>query len=1472
MRQRRRLMSAVTVAWVSWLCAVANSPAAGVDASAPLKRTLYLSFDNGLDAAESVGPGKAEVIGEVPLADGKQGKGAVFEGGAYLTFDAAGNFDQNEGTLAMWVKPFWDSANQAYSITGGYEPDEWVQGLFEVPLSTEKGFGEAFVITKGWTTTVNPDGFYVTNSPPWRHINPQVVFGAHGWIHLIFTWSQRSGVLRTFANGRLAGAGRWDTPKYPSSEGRKIVVGARVTAQDPAVASADAVFDELQIFDRLVTREEAWRLAGGAEPVPTDSFLLSPDPLITLPHKLVTPHVPFARPLVGGPLQSFFIVPTELARDVVELWQRLELDYTAFTLGGSFPYGAKAKRFDGLKAWPSYENGLSWPEREHDLMRKLAAGPEVIVLVDAELDRAPAAARQKVLDLVRRGTGLVVTSRAAKPGPFFEQADPTGRGRITNGVPWSGLPELFAGEGLSSSELPERAVETYRCGKGRVAAIRFRSKPVPLQNIMTEDGLAPSGFGIPYTREWDGRYGRYLSLVGKAVLWASGREQSWRLLMPADGFRTDRSALPRTVEIKVTAAAAGGADLAIEIRDRLGQVAVSEEIPVQVNAAGAADVSVTIPTLSTGLHYLDARLSVAGKTADWGSVAFHVTGPEEIRAVELEKESVERGEEVRGKVALVGALTHPAELTVRAIDTAGRVYAEVRQAIPAGGDEAQFAVRLDDPATIASYIEAEIVRDGKTLARGSIVAFVPKRNLDSLEADEFVNILWWSRTAVSASGMIEARQLRSAGFNAALFHSHDVNARNFAMWDLSPVPYTIRLCVAADERGWGQETAAANPGEWPEDGSYGNPEARQAAWKLLSARLREIKNYGPFLYSLGDEDVYIGEFGFSPWGLKAYRQYLVSQYEQIGRLNREWGADYKSFEAVPRLRPDEAKANRKMPAMIAHRAAQEAVWQGMFAYLSEKMREYDPHAKSGTEGSLCRDLEGMLSAADLWAGYGDRRTDVLSRCVAGEQQILGHWWGSYQQDRIRRAGATHLWTQLFRGFVRQSFYFSGGAAINSAGSNLMPDLSPQSTLVSQIPDLRLIHAGIGQLLRTCKVKPYGLAIHWSQATRYGLEIADEFGTPETIGGSVIKILERERGIVNWNYITTRQLEERPALAMAERVVFLPASQCLSAGEAATLREFVEKGGVLVAAGIAGNRTVFGRELDGGQLDEVFGVRMDAPATVQELKDINTTFVWRGRELPLVVTSNTADKAVVATTGTVLIDAGGVPIVVHKRFGKGDALLLNLDLARCRKTPSERRAKSEMFMGLLAGAGLTVPVRFLPEPGPLDRHGVLQKGDLTLLGVIMDHRPGRWNGGTVILPQPAHVYDVKAGRYLGRLREIEISGRPDVQSAALFALQAERITEVTLSVPREIERDRPVDLECVVRAGSRFSCQGRVVRIELFGPDGQPRPYYRRMAYLDKDGRGKVTIEAALNDLTGDWKVVATDIASGLTTADEFALK
>ena len=724
-----------------WSAPTPVNPAA--PASEPLKRVFYLPLDGEVDAAEAGGRATATVVGQLTFAKGKVGQAGVFAGGAHLGFDAAKNFDQNEGTLAMWVKPFWDN------------DDGKAHCFVEAPVPPHAFIDSGFVLTKGFTNRIAPNLTYFLNGPPWHAVSPHVKsWQVQRWLHVTLAWSQRAGILRLYVNGERVGEAVKPFAQRPGGRGRRLVVGARLGGRPPAAPTdwpvtmgnlkrdyppegacpADALIDELAIYGRLVTHQEAWRLAGRAGPVPEPkSKPLTPEAIVTLPHDLQTPHVPFAKPLAGGPVKALFLVPLLLARDVVELWQRLDLDYDAFILSSRYSGGPLKYSKHGQR----YFRDLSDKARVAALMKKLDRRPPVIVLVAMVLKRTPRSVVARIMTLVRAGTGLVIVSRAGRPDLFLEKADPTGRPTITAGVPWSGLTELFAGEQIPVAEWPSRAVSTYRCGKGRVVRVRYRTTPAkPPGWMYVEDGLTPGLYERTYTRDWDSRYGRYLSIVAKAVRWAAGREKPWRVTLPADGARFARKDLPGAdaLRIEVAPASPGKAVLSVAIRDRLGDAKLQREFPAP------GKLAVTVPKLAAGVYYLDVQVRVDGKVADWGSVAFRVDSPDVIKAVRLHQASVERGQELAGSVAFANPLAEPASLVVRAIDTNGRVYAERRQTVEVDTQTTPFRIQLDDPTTIASYVEARLVRGAEVVTTGETVVFVPKRNLGSAQANQFPSI------------------------------------------------------------------------------------------------------------------------------------------------------------------------------------------------------------------------------------------------------------------------------------------------------------------------------------------------------------------------------------------------------------------------------------------------------------------------------------------------------------------------------------------------------------------------------------------------------------------------------------------------------------------------------------------------------------------------------------------------------------
>jgi hypothetical protein len=149
--------------------------------------------------------------------------------------------------------------------------------------------------------------------------------------------------------------------------------------------------------------------------------------------------------------------------------------------------------------------------------------------------------------------------------------------------------------------------------------------------------------------------------------------------------------------------------------------------------------------------------------------------------------------------------------------------------------------------------------------------------------------------------------------------------------------------------------------------------------------------------------------------------------------------------------------------------------------------------------------------------------------------------------------------------------------------------------------------------------------------------------------------------------------------------------------------------------------------------------------------------------------------------------------------------------------------------------------------------------LTLLGVILP--AGSKESARLSWADPTCVYDVRAGRPLGRIREIALPPPADGRRVHLFALQAETVAGVTVTGPEQVARGETLPLEVQVEAG-QVDPAGRLVRIDVLDPAGQPVLHYRDFVTL-AGPTGQSAVPFAFNDVPGRWTIRATDVASGV---------
>ncbi|HSD29469.1 MAG TPA: hypothetical protein VLL75_19355, partial [Vicinamibacteria bacterium] len=289
--------------------------------------------------------------------------------------------------------------------------------------------------------------------------------------------------------------------------------------------------------------------------------------------EVVTPHVPWARTLRGGPIRGFFIPPVAEGRDMVELMQRLALAPTTVTIdrnwdvncwgiGDFYGHEFRGDRDDFATVYGYVEAELTSDTRFEVMLVPGLNG----------WSRLTRASRDAISRRVQEGAGLVLLHPFlgdVKGHPFKgDEAEPdrrlwelsplvgvpddfvSERGYpepntaaikearwergtphvITEGVPLELLPSGRAGGRfyeyeargdvlVRGGEHPILAVKSY--GKGRVAAFAY-----------VEDGFLPETVdpaeSKTYWRYWEYQY----ALLVRTLLWASGRPQPVSLEAP----------------------------------------------------------------------------------------------------------------------------------------------------------------------------------------------------------------------------------------------------------------------------------------------------------------------------------------------------------------------------------------------------------------------------------------------------------------------------------------------------------------------------------------------------------------------------------------------------------------------------------------------------------------------------------------------------------------------------------------------------------------------------------------------------------------------------------------------------------------------------------------------------------------------------------------------------------------------------
>ena len=1225
---------------------------------------------------------------------------------------------------------------------------------------------------------------------------------------------------------------------------------------------------------------------------PLFAYRMEPD-FFQITEEYVSPHIAWAKPYAGGKVRALFIVPRYSVREVIELAERMDLDYQVVECLSQDDLGWTS---DSGPYAPA--DGASYEETAADLGRKLQGDYDVIVAGMITWDKLPREHLYTLMEKVRNGTGLVVgyhkfgrnklvdrlfakplVGTTPTPGPGA--TTPPAAGATTSpaagvspaqavlgGVPLAALPVL-------DQMKPEEILELRQFREGRLALLNYPGRPI-------YEFITPVLPDSDQTSWRELHYDYYQSLAIRAIQWAARKEPKVTLTAFGPGAASvEREALPKTPLKLSLQGAPGDLQATFTVRNLDNHVFLSATQPVKGGAAQAA-----LPLLPAGKYFADVIVRLGSATANWASTAFEVTSALNIASLTLDKPAAKDGEVVTAEVKLSAPAPANTKLVLSAVDTFGREILRQVAAVAVGRDALQLPFSLVAPiseyARVTTYLAPAAT--GKqpiveaAIARADADLYVPLQR----SRGNYAHAVW--SAASNYNSFMRALQMRQLDACGVDMHTNGPTKTPGQTWlqrhNVDNIPYATRYSYDGKE-------LVRKP-------CLTDPKFLTGHLESLTKTGAELAPYGPRAYTLGDECFLARDavdVCFSPSCTADLREWLKTQYPNVAALNASWGTSYQSMDEAEPITLADARKLSQPARWVDHRRHMEFVYARMMERARQAIRQGDPQAEVGFDGPFSTD---SCSGNDWWQlmraftmcnVYFHQPTQwEFLRSFAKPNMLLGLWYGGYFEHRTEDEERMWPWKGILNGFNSMWWY-----AVQHGSRSVCPmdAITPSGTVYPSFrwasEEMKELRAGEGQALMAAKREDSGIGVHYSQASVHASTWDPSWGRLDGIWLQTFGALE-DMGL-QYTCYAYEQIEQRGIDPKRFPVFILPYSQALSSREAAALRTYVTEGGLLIADVRPGVCDQHGKPQSPGMLDDLFGVKRLAGKGV--LKNQTGSVESNGKRLEL--TRLDVDEAVQVADGKAFGQAGETPLVIAKTTGKGRAVLLNYGFAApySLRTVPEALPHWQVLSDLLATQGVKPPASVVANGDPL-RHveTVLFRGLATEYVAFLKYRNSAAEQpvtATVTMDRKLHTYDMRTGQYLGYVSEWQTEFTP--ARAKLFARLPYEVKGLTASARVTAGGPGPAaprgqvgpTVDCAMQLLQTGSAGAQVIQVQVFGPDGRERCEYGRNVWTKgssqpkEDGTATCRIQLALNDPSGQWKIVARDTISHKMATATFRL-
>ena len=1198
-----------------------------------------------------------------------------------------------------------------------------------------------------------------------------------------------------------------------------------------------------------------------------------------------TPHIKWASPLEGGKIKVLAITNGYNGREIVELAQRLDMDFDVVLFGGGFTTAKYYLNFsdDDSNRWLSellkreYDailiGGIGWSSfskvNQESIYKKVSEGIGLVYISPSGLDKEI----QPLIPL--EGSSGVKTSKWIKNKSHY----------ITDGIPLDVLPSAFlygytaTGEVLIGSE--NSPLLTIKENKGRVVAFSYvtgyglQTPPSPWSGITPtplNGGPLEENLTYPY---WE----YYHMLLARSIIWVAKR----------DGISISISREKSVVILSVESKKEEKVKLVWERRDNFYRIIGNGDIAIDIKEGKN---NINIPLLETtscsNLEFLHIWvISQEGLIKGFAGISLNNELPVEIKKIEGKFTSNQCPIILEGSVTFKKSTPAECMLNIELKDTYNRIVASNQESVPEGTQTFSFNLTFEDPLTKSYTLSVRPVYNGIEMQEEVLKdIFLQTGKRDSF--DDYRMTLW----ILEAQFFHTPEYIRQYQFER--LRPFDIMQVFNSGWETIVKSYTSEelykfitrqgfelalndLCpshLGADvfdklRKGY-SETKDKKYLERPQ--CLHDPEYRKSAQERVNKLVTSILYFEPAYYCFGDEASLTQwgqpfDFCFSAYTLKEFRKWLEEKYIDINTLNKIYGSNYKSFDEVVPFTTEEAMVTKNYSSWLDHRRFMDLSNAEFYVWLKNDVKNIDPNGKISTSGTPTvhnpysgYDWEMLMKKVyngEILFPYGGLQREFQRSFATKETRILPHH------------GYSTTGKPVYYRVWNDAFYYRG-AGFNYFCQSVV--LNEDFTLSRQFSDLldasKELREGIAKILMDSDNIYDGVAILYSQDS---MRMASILGKNDMFVSNLTgwTLLLHEVGL---KYKFVGENDIKGLLKSGFNTLILPYNLILDSQEIKDIKEFVTAGGILIADIDAGDYNRYGKENEIDVAGQLFGIKRGRGQVVP------------GEIVPLADWL-TEDKFRVILQDSEIHTIGGQPqgkvetsnAIFINNIGKGKSVYLNFAMDRYPVVIKAPNVNSQ-YINFINQITKHLGIRKTTVKDILDNNGKNAQGIQTFVYCLgnglyvglsrrLDHLVEN-EGITINLDNKYNVYDVRNKNYIGFTDTIKtVLPAGDSSFFALLPYKIENIEGFV--VEDKVNKGQDVKYKFNLKA-TDSTIGPHIVRIEVYNPSGKFIDCYSMNMKIE-NGVGQGYFRTAFNDQTGEWNIKIIDVSTGISKVIKFQL-